>query len=544
MNKNIINYGRKKATKLWKVAVYIRLSKEDGNDVSLSVINQERIIKDYLERAFDDEYRIIDLYIDDGLTGTDQDRPNFQRMLQDMRDKNINCIIVKDLSRAFRNYSDQGHYLEEIFPTYGIRFIALGNPHVDTYENPTSIDGFDVPLTGVMNDRFCQRTSYEIRRTFNNKRSRGEFIGAFAPYGYIKDPNDKNKLLIDKDVEYVIKDIFSMYLKGKSIRKIVNDLIDKGIPCPTEYKKSKGFNYVNPSDRFSPLWTEKTVTSILKNRVYVGDMVQGKQRKISYKVHKQILTPMEEWFIVEDVHEPIIDRESFAKVQELLEKNPRSANGEIHLFSGFMRCADCKKALHRQVSGKYVYFMCRTYKQYGKKVCTKHTVREDELEEAVLAAIQSQIKVAADVEKIIRGMSESPAAKQKLAFAEKQIKAKQAEKEKIHHLKDSLYMDWKSGDVSRADYFRMRDSFDEKIERIEQALRALEKDKETYSDNKLYEHPYFTSFKKYKNITKLDRKILIELIDTIYVYEGKTIKIKFNFEDEFKRIASLVESKV
>ncbi len=544
MNKNIINYGRKKATKLWKVAVYIRLSKEDGNDVSLSVINQERIIKDYLERAFDDEYRIIDLYIDDGLTGTDQDRPNFQRMLQDMRDKNINCIIVKDLSRAFRNYSDQGHYLEEIFPTYGIRFIALGNPHVDTYENPTSIDGFDVPLTGVMNDRFCQRTSYEIRRTFNNKRSRGEFIGAFAPYGYIKDPNDKNKLLIDKDVEYVIKDIFSMYLKGKSIRKIMNDLIDKGIPCPTEYKKSKGLKYVNPSDRFSPLWTEKTVTSILKNRVYVGDMVQGKQRKISYKVHKQILTPMEEWFIVEDVHEPIIDKESFAKVQELLEKNPRSANGEIHLFSGFMRCADCKKALHRQVSGKYVYFMCRTYKQYGKKVCTKHTVREDELEEAVLAAIQSQIKVAADVEKIIRGMSESPAAKQKLAFAEKQIKAKQAEKEKIHHLKDSLYIDWKSGDVSRADYFRMRDSFDEKIERIEQALRALEKDKETYSDNKLYQHPYFTSFKKYKNITKLDRKILIELIDTIYVYEGRTIKIKFNFEDEFKRIASLVESKV
>lgn len=240
-----------KATTIWRIAVYIRLSKDDGNDESSSVTNQKKIIVEYLEQLFDEEHTIVDFYIDDGLTGTDDERLEFQRMIQDVKSGNVNCIICKTLARAFRNYADQGYFLEEVFPLYGTRFICLGSPTFDTYKNPESVtDGMDVPITGLMNDRYAARTSADIRRTFNTKRRKGEFIGAFAPYGYMKKPENNNALIIDEEPAQIVRDIFKWRVEeGMSKIGIVRRLNELGVPTPTEYKHSKGFLLKNTVTR-------------------------------------------------------------------------------------------------------------------------------------------------------------------------------------------------------------------------------------------------------------------------------------------------------
>ena len=199
---------------VWRIALYIRLSRDDGNDESMSISNQRKILMEYVGQFFKEDGKLIDVYADDGQTGTDFERPEFQRMLRDIEAGKVNCIICKNLSRAFRNYSDQGYFLEKIFPKFHIRFITLGDPKIDTFINPEAVSGMEVPINGLMNDRFAYKTSSDIRRTFDTKRRKGEFIGAFAPYGYKKDPDNKNHLIIDEEAAAVVRDIFKWYVYG------------------------------------------------------------------------------------------------------------------------------------------------------------------------------------------------------------------------------------------------------------------------------------------------------------------------------------------
>ncbi len=245
----------------WRVALYIRLSKEDGNDESLSVSNQRKILQEHIRNSFEEEYVIVDTYVDDGNTGTDVNRPDFIRMERDIKSGKVNCVIVKSLARAFRNLGDQQKYLEEFFPLYGVRFINIGNPFIDTHVNPRSVSGLEVPIHGMFNEQFAASTSEEVRKTFNTKRREGEFIGAFAPYGYKKHPDNKNCLIIDQEAAEVVKDIFTWFLYGMerpgheesgslSINGIAKELNERGIPCPASYKKQQGFKYYNPHNRY------------------------------------------------------------------------------------------------------------------------------------------------------------------------------------------------------------------------------------------------------------------------------------------------------
>ena len=288
--------------KKWFIAIYIRLSKDDGNNESLSVTNQRKIINEYISTLFEGDYEITDTYIDDGLTGTDYDRPAFQHMIYEVEKGSVNCIIVKNLSRAFRNYSDQGYFLEKIFPMNNTRFISISDPQLDTFLTPDAINGMEIPINGLMNDRFAYKTSSDVRKTLDTKRRNGEFIGAFAPFGYKKSSKNKNKLIIDSDAAQTVTNIFNWYVYGDSsacplskeaIAKKLNSL---GLPNPTLYKKLKGSNYSNPStDKNDGLWTGSSVSRILKNKVYIGTIIQGKQKVISYKIHNIINLPEEEW---------------------------------------------------------------------------------------------------------------------------------------------------------------------------------------------------------------------------------------------------------
>ena len=532
----------------WRLGKYIRLSKEDllrGRDESNSVINQRRLLEQYHQTHLDEFYDGTeqDVYVDDGKTGTDTDREDFQRLLADVYSGRINCVIVKALSRLSRNYTDAGNLIENLFVRLNVRFISLAEG-VDSYRNPDSVSNIIVPITNVMNDQYCYQTSKKIRQVFDMKRRNGEFIGSYAPYGYVKDPNDKHALLVDPEAAEVVKSIFALFLSGMNKRGITYYLNDHGTLCPTAYKQQQGLKYNAPNAQGNPMWSTITIDTILKNRVYVGDMVQGRQRVKSYKIHIQEKVPEEEWFIVENTHEAIIDRETFAKVQSLLKRDTRTAPKakQLYLFSGFLKCADCGRAMSRIASkGIYVYYQCGTYKSLSKKACTMHSIKSDRLEAGVLFAIQQQVHLALTYSEFVARINSAPLKKSKSKRLEDTIAAKEKELAKIMRYKQALYQDWKDGEITRNDYRHMSEDYEQQIEALTRIMQTLTAEQEQLENGVDAESPCLTAFLKYRNIDKLTREILGELIDHIKVYEGGNISVKFKYADEFRRIAEYIE---
>ena len=535
---------------LWLVAVYIRLSREDelsreSGLSSESVINQKKILNAYLEQHFVGEYEIVDFYIDDGLSGTDDSRENFLRMVHDIDRKKVNCVVCKTLSRAFRNYSDQGYYLEAYFPQNHVRFISTGDPKIDTYTNPESITGLEVPITGLMNDRFAAKTSSDIRRTFDHKRAAGEYIGAFAPYGYLKDPADKNHLIPDMDIVPIKKDLLRWIVTdGMSMAGAAKRLNELGIPNPTAYKRSLGWNYQNPGSKSNDgLWVGTTVRRILLDKVNLGHMVQGKQRVVSYKVHDKIRVPEEEWYVVENTHEPTFTQHEYDALARVLQRDTRTPNGarQVHLFSGFLRCYDCRKALQRANAKGRTYYCCRTYREKSAARCTKHSIRLDVLERAVLASVQMQISLLDSVADMAEDINCVSAAEQQNKRIEKSLQDKQRALEKAQLLAAGLYADWKTGEISRDDYRFMKAKFDADVAQIQTAVNSLEEEQRRLNQEMSSESAVFVEFLKHQNIQRLDRALLVELAEIIYVHEDKTITIAVRFRDEAERMAAVAD---
>jgi hypothetical protein len=515
---------------VWRVAVYIRLSKEvkkeDADTGSESVINQRKILTEYLEKSFNGSYRIADFYVDDGLSGTDDTRADFMRMISDIERGNVNCVICKTLSRAFRNYSDQGYYLEYYFPQKNVRFISTGDPAVDTYANPDAVTGLEVPITGLMNDRYAARTSSDVRRTLDTKRRNGEFIGAFPAYGYLKHPENKNKLIPDNDIVPVKREIYGWIVRdGVSLNGAARKLNELGVPNPAAYKRKKGMKYKNPhANDTDGLWTGATVKRVLLDKVNLGHMVQGKQRVVSYKVHDRVSVAKEDWYVKENTHEPTFTREEYETLEKLLRRDTRTPNGErkLHLFSGFLRCGDCGRALQRKSTKAYVYYACRTYTQKSKARCTKHSIREDLLEASVLAAIRAQISLF-DLPDTLK----NPAADSRLNDYGNLLRDKQKELGKLHNLSDNLYVDWKMGEITYEDYRRMKDRFDEQAAQLSGVIASIEAERQRIGasggDTAL------ADFLARRNIGKLNRALLALLVDTVYIHEDNRITVHFRF---------------
>lgn len=533
---------------IWKVGKYIRLSREDGNVISESVVNQDKILNDEIPSFFEDGlYEVVDTYIDDGTSGTtDTERQDFQRMVQDMKSGRINCIIVKNLSRAFRNSANQGHFLEEFIPLYNTRFISLYQPRIDTFLDPEVVHSLEVSITGFMNEQYAYKTSADVRRTFKHKRENGEFIGAFAPYGYAKDPSDKNALIIDEDAAQVVRDMFAWFVTdGMSKAGIAKRLNELGIPNPTAYKRSKGFHYENPHAKANDsLWNPTTISRMLQDPLYIGVMRQGRQKVISYKVHRRAAVPENEWFIVENAIPPIISREVFQAAQDLHKRDTRTAPGqrEVYLFSGFIRCADCKKGMTRHAAKGLVYYTCRTYREKSKERCTKHSIRLDVLEKAVLVAIQKQIELVGSLADMIDEINNAPVVHTESNRLNALLRQREKELEKVTGLLDGLYLDWKSGDITRDQYRRMKVKFEEQAEQLQDTIKHIKSECDTIAQGITTEDPYLTTFLKYGNIQTLSRGLLVDLVNVIYVHEGGEIEIEFNFADQYRRIVEFIEN--
>lgn len=534
-------------SKTWYVGFYIRLSREDsrGNDESESVQNQRLILTDWLRNQFDDDqYVLVDEFIDDGVSGTtDEERPDFQRLLRFIEAGKINCVVVKNLARSFRNHADQGYYLEDWFVTRQVRFVSLYQQPIDTYKDPCGATNIGVPVQGVLNESHAKDTSENVRRVFDKKREKGLHIGSFAAYGYKKNPEDKNALVVDEEAAAVVRDIFAWFLDGMSKNAIVQTLNARGVLCPSLYKRSKGLKYKNPNAENKPLWNAKTVTQMLKNRLYVGDMVQGRYRVRSYKIHIQDAVPEDEWFIVENTHEPIIGREAFAQVQELLKRDTRAAPGEkkLYLFSGFLRCADCGKSMCRSEVKGNVYYFCRTYKEQSKAACTKHSIRHSLLEAAVLHVIRQQVYMADANAQVLARVDGAPPKKSPTNKLDGLIAAREKELAKVTRYKQSLYQDWKDGNLTQGDYQQMYEAYGRQTERISAAVENLTAERAALKKNPHTENPTLTAYRKSENFSELTRDLLIELVDHILVFENGSIRIKLRHGDEIRRTEEFIE---
>lgn len=532
---------------VWKVGKYIRLSRDDGNAVSESVVNQDKILNDEIPGFFaHDLYEVVDTYIDDGTSGTtDLERQDFQRMVRDMERGRINCVVVKNLSRAFRNSANQGRFLEEFIPLYNTRFISLYQPRIDTFLDPEIVHSLEVSITGFLNEQYAYKTSADVRRTFRHKRERGEFIGAFAPYGYAKDPENKNVLMIDEDAAQVVRDVFRWFIsEGMSKAGIAKRLNEYGILNPAAYKRSKGLRYENPHCKNNDgLWSPSTITRMLQNPLYIGVMRQGRQRVISYKVHKRTAVPEAEWFIVEDAVPAIIDRETFQAAQELHKRDTRAAPGrrEVYLFSGFIRCADCGKSMARHTARGLVYYQCRTSREKSGK-CGRHSIRLDVLERAVLAAVQAQIKLVDSLPEIVDEINSAPAAHTESLRLSALLEQRTSELEKAADALDSLYMDWKSGDITYDQYRRLKFRLEEQSRRLRETIAHIHREREALTQGADPADPCLTFFLRHQSINSLSRGLLVELVSAIYVHEDKSLEIKFNFADPYRRIAERPEN--
>ena len=396
-----------------------------------------------------------------------------------------------------------------------------------------------------MNEQYAYKTSVDVRRTFDTKRKKGEFIGAFAPYGLMKKPDNKNMLIIDDEAAEIVRDIFHWFVdEGMSKSGITKRLNELGVPNPTAYKHSKGFKYSNPNVyKNDGLWSERTVLDILLNQMYIGNMVQGKQKVISYKVHDRINLKEKDWYIVQNTHEAIIDKETFEKAQKLHQRDTRVCPNKrkVYTFSGLLRCADCKKAMTRKSAKNIVYYSCSTYSRKLKTACTKHTIREDLLEKAVLTAIQKQIALVDNLTQIIDEINNAPVIHRESKRINKLLDLKQKELDKLNSLIDNLYMDWRTNEITKTEYKRIKSKFEVQIEQIKEVIANLEKEKAELSTGISVNEPYLQTFLKHKNIDHLERGILVELIDNIYVHEGGGLTIEFNFEDQHKRMLEYIQ---
>ena len=381
------------------------------------------------------------------------------------------------------------------------------------------------------------------------KRS-GEFVGAFPSYGYIKNPEDNHKLIIDEESAEIVRKIFEWKVnEGLGNLSICHRLNDMGVLNPTGYKKKKlNQNYNNSKmlqEDYS--WCPSTVRNILKNDIYIGNVTQGKRKVKSYKVHKVEQVPEDEWITVENMHEAIIDKELFEKAQGMRKVDTRVQNsGNLSMWAGILKCSDCGRAMHKKYcknkSGTvYEYYICGTYRKKSNKLCTKHTLKVEELENAVLEAIKLHIELLVDTEKILEQINESNTKKLANENIENIKRAKEKEIEKISNLKRCLYEDWKNEYITKEEYLNYKQKYEQDIDKIKEIIINLDKQKEKQEEIINGNSLWIENFKKHKNITELDRDIITELIDYIEVHENKKITIHFKFMNELNKILEYID---
>lgn len=523
---------------LFNVAEYIRLSREDGDKAeSDSIGNQRKLIADYIKRK--DDLFLYDAYIDDGFTGTNFNRPNFLRMIADIEDGKVNCVIVKDLSRFGRDYIETGRYLERYFPEHNVRFISITD-NIDSFKQ--SYDML-MPIKNIFNEQYARDISKKVHASMTAKQKNGEFIGAFASYGYKKSPSDKNRLVVDEYAASVVRRIFSLYIGGCGKIRIAHMLNEEGILCPSEYKRVSGDNYRNCNRLGSTFyWTYSTIHNILQNEIYIGNMVQGKT--VRHMRKKAEARDKSEWVIVKGTHEAIIDEATWNKAQSLLNRRMRNLDlaSNVNIFAGFLKCGDCGRALAKKnytvKSGeKTIKYYCGTYVRSGRNYCTPHAISYAVVERIILDDLRTIVQSIDDMQEIVE---EQKKAAFSFPYQKGEVKKQLiVELQKVKGLKKAVYEDYHEGILSKEDYLSYRQDYEAKEALLTVQIEEAEK-QEKKRPAVLLETPWIKRLLEVREIERLDRDIVVEMIHEIKVYENRKIKITYNFSDELQTLFNTI----
>lgn len=546
-----------KGTPKWVIGIYLRLSKEDRQKlqkkkknpeedvVSESILFQLKFIGLFLKQL--EDFMIYDIYIDDGLTGTDFERSEYQRLQQDIDNKIINCFIVKDITRFVRNLADGIKELDSYVLEKNVRFICCGEPEVDTFKNPHAITSPEVYQALQSAEDVARITSVKVRQTQAIKREYGEPLGGFPLYGYLKNPDPlKTNWIIDPVASKVVEQIFKWSSDGISDRQIAKKLNDMGVLNPTRYKQEVlKLDYYHPhSEDNSGLWASTTVGQILSNKSYLGSMVQNKSSAFDHKRHKQIPIPKENYKVTENRHEEVINEELYETVKKIRKRRTRvtSKTGEVHLFAGLCFCSHCKKAMKKTGAKNIDYLVCRTYKDFGKQYCeSKRSISFKNLEKAVLKAVQVQINYVENLEAIVNEINKRPNVKNQSTRLNQLIEHTKTEIEKNKHLIDSFYFDWKNNDISKEQYQRLRLEIEEKTQQLSKSLHTFMIEQSKIEQGIKAKNEYFDTFLKYSNVEELDRGLLVELVDRIEITENKEAIVSFKYRDFLALILDFIE---
>ena len=527
----------------YNACIYARLSRDDGDKLeSDSIINQKALIRDFLSKH--PEIHAVSEKTDDGYSGVNFDRPAFQEMMEDIRSGKINCVVVKDLSRFGRNYIEAGNYIERVFPFLGVRFIAI-NDNYDSLDRNQS-DSLIIPFKNLINDAYCKDISVKIRSQLEIKRKKGQFIGAFAAYGYLKDEEDHNKLVVDTYASEIVRAIFKWKIQGMSQGRIANKLNMQGVLCPMEYKLSLGMKVqTNFRVRKKALWSSKTVTRILTNEIYTGVLVQGKVGTPNYKIKKIMPRDEADWIRVEGVIPVIVDRDVFDSVQMILAKDIRIAPEEdvVYPLSGFVKCADCGQNMVRKsynAGGKsYSYFICSTRK--AGKGCSTHSISEEKLMDVVLQMVSKQIDSVCEMEKMLDIVASLPEKQANVFNYDAQVVRLKEEIERNKSFKLKLYENLQEGLIGQDEYFLFKKSYVAKIAEAEAAIRAIEDEREQAVSRNRDSLSWMETFKKYRNITSVNRSMVVDLIRQVNVFEGGRAEVVFRHADEAEKVVRMLE---
>lgn len=521
--------------KIWNATLYLRLSRDDGDkEESNSITGQRELLRDYISQR--PEFREYAVRVDDGFSGSTFERPSFQKMIEDVKAGRTDCIIVKDLSRFGRNYLDAGEYIEKIFPFLGVRFIAV-NDNYDSLGDKKASDDLIIPFKNLINEAYCRDISVKIRSQLEIKRKNGQFLGSFAAFGYLKDEQNKNKLVVDQYAADIVRDIFKWKLEGVSPQDIADALNKLGVLSPMEYKRSLGMKFTTSfKTNAKALWSAGTVIRVLKNPIYTGVLVQGKETTPSYKVHKRVTKDESEWSVIEDSHEAIISKIDFDSVQKVLKCDTRRSPGgkAVGLFSGMIFCGDCGASMVRKTvpasEKKYVYYVCSAHKQ--DKSCSPHRIRDNALEEIVLDSLKQHISEVVDMSELLEITDTAPLRTAQAQKVQRQLDKKHEEYEKLQKLLMSLYENLTDGIIDREEYTRLKASFTARADEAEKQMDALREQLEDIHNHGT-ENAWMNEFIKRQGLTALDRAVVVALIDKILIHSNDVVEIIYRWQDEF-----------
>ena len=511
-------------TTIYNTALYMRLSRDDENyGDSVSIETQRTILQQY---AKEQGLHVVGEYVDDGWSGTNFERPDFQRMMDDVEAGKVNCIVTKDLSRFGREHVMMDYYLEFLFPEKRVRYIAVA-------ENEDTEKGLSdfVPFKNLFNEWFAKDTSRKVKAAFKAKFATGQRIGAYAPIGYRKHPEIKNKLIIDEETRWIVEKIFDLAVHGRGAASITRILVEEKVPTPGWLNYERYGTFANiyagaPAEK-AYAWTIAQVKSILKEETYIGHSVHNKQSNISFKNKKKVRKPQEEWYRVENTHEAIISEEVFQKVQELIASRRRKRrNGTTQIFAGLIKCADCGWSLaygeNKQNKNPYGYYHCSKNGQ-GLRQCSMHYIRYDVLYAYVLARLQYWSMLAQkDEDKLLKRLLNVSDRERNSAKKKQAAELKKAEKRKaeVDGLFAKMYEDWSAGRITEYNFNMLSEKYQNEQKELETKIRQLHEMMEAAVQTAADAEKWIALMKQYVNPVELTAELLNTLIEKITVHEA------------------------